>query len=340
MTTGDTSPSAALDPRVGTYLARRGTPQARVTALTGDASTRRYLRVEPEGGTASVLALYPEPFATDTLPFLNVARLFGRMGLPVPAVLDTAGDLGIVALEDLGDITLQAHLERIPRAEAIGWYERAVDLIAVLQQQGAVHASPAYLPYGLAFDEEKLTWELDFFVRHFLGAHRGIELDAAARQALAGEWQVLAGELAAERRVVCHRDYHSRNLMVHGGRLVMIDFQDARMGPDTYDLVSLLRDSYVRLPDPDVDRLIARFLAAPGRAPADAPAFRARFDLMAMQRNLKALGTFGYQVAVAGRPHYAESVPLTLAYVRENLGRQPRFGRLHELLAAHLPELR
>ena len=197
----------------------------------------------------------------------------------------------------------------------------------MLQQGGAAHASPAFLPYGLAFDVEKLTWELDFFVRYFLEAHRGASLDTAERQALDEEWHALAAALAAEPRVVCHRDYHSRNLMVHDGRLVMIDFQDARMGPDTYDLVSLLRDSYVRLPEADVDGLIARFLAGPDRPPVDAGGFRARFDLMAMQRNLKALGTFGYQVAVAGRAAvHRVRCPRTLAYVRENLGRSSRSG--------------
>src|SRR6185295_6505679 len=101
--------------------------------------------------------------------------------------------------------------------------------------------------------------------------------------------------LAAEPRVLCHRDYHSRNLMVRGRELYIIDFQDARQGPDTYDLVSLLRDSYVDLADGVVNDLIAYFLAITQRPPGPAGEFRRRFDLMALQRNLKALGTFGFQ---------------------------------------------
>jgi hypothetical protein len=132
--------------------------------------------------------------------------------------------------------------------------------------------------------------------------------------------------------------------MVHEGRLMMIDFQDARMGPDTYDLVSLLRDCYVTLPDDMVARLIERFLSpspvARGPRPDTAAAlFRRRFDLMAMQRHLKALGTFGYQVAVRGKLQYAGSIPRTLGYVRENAARNPRFGRLREILAGYLPEV-
>ncbi|HVC18482.1 MAG TPA: phosphotransferase [Vicinamibacterales bacterium] len=339
MSTHDPHAAPAPDPRVAAYLTRRGLQGASASWLAGDASDRRYVRVEAAGGRPIVLAVHAEPFDPAALPFLNVARLFGAIGLRIPAVLDTAGDLGIVALEDLGDVTLQAHLGGCRPAEVAPWYREAVDLLLALQQGGRAQASDAFLPYRLTFDVEKLTWELDFFVRHFLEAHRRAALRPAERDALAAEWRQIAGELAAEPRVLCHRDYHSRNLMVHDGRLVLIDFQDARMGPDTYDLVSLLRDSYVRLPDEEVDRAIARFQAAVG-GPPDAREFRRRFDLMAVQRNLKALGTFGYQVAVRGRRQYAESIPRTLEYVRTNLERYARFGRLRDLLAAHLAELR
>ena len=123
-----------------------------------------------------------------------------------------------------------------------------------------------YLPYGIAFDVEKLTWELDFFIKHFLEAYRGVVHRRRPRAtALRAEFAALVDELAAEPRVLCHRDYHSRNLMLHDDRLYIIDFQDARMGPDTYDLVSLLRDSYVDLPEQTVDELIAYFLALKGQ---------------------------------------------------------------------------
>ena len=138
--------------------------------------------------------------------------------------------------------------------------------------------------------------------------------------------------------MLCHRDYHSRNLMVHDGGLFVIDFQDARMGPDTYDLASLLRDSYVDISERELDDLIAYFLALTGVA--DAAAFRRRFDLMAVQRNLKALGTFGYQTTARGNPVYIQYMPRTLHYARTNLERYPRFARLRELLARHVDELR
>ena len=108
--------------------------------------------------------------------------------------------------------------------------------------------------------------------------------------------------------MLCHRDYHSRNLMLHRDSLYIIDFQDARMGPDTYDLVSLLRDSYVDIVDREVDELIAYFLALKGRNQDDLE-FRRRFDVMALQRNLKALGTFGYQTIARRNTVYIQYMP-------------------------------
>jgi aminoglycoside/choline kinase family phosphotransferase len=125
--------------------------------------------------------------------------------------------------------------------------------------------------------------------------------------------------------------------MLHCGSLHIIDFQDARMGPDTYDPVSLLRDSYVDLTDRELDELIAYFLALKGIADADG--FRRRFDLMALQRNLKALGTFGYQTITRRNPVYIQYMPRTLRYARTNLEKYPRFARLREILAGHIDEL-
>ena len=161
--------------------------------------------------------------------------------------------------------------------------------------------------------------------------------DAAGRSLFE---RILAVNLA-EPKVFVHRDYHSRNLMLSDGSLYIIDFQDARMGPDTYDLASLLRDSYVDLTDREVDELIAYFLALQGRASEiEAEDFRPRFDLMALQRNLKALGTFGYQTIARSNTVYIQYIPRTLAYVQSNMARNERFGRLRDILARNIEELR
>jgi N-acetylmuramate 1-kinase len=286
-----------------------------------------------------VLSLHAAAFEFEKLPFVNVARLLSRMPVPIPAVLGHADDLGVLALEDLGDVTLQAHLGAATPADHAALYRQAVALIATLQRRGAELESPDYLPYTVAFDVEKLTWELDFFIKHFIEAYRGVVIAPAAREELRVQFAVVVAALAAEPRVLCHRDYHSRNLMLHDSQLYIIDFQDARMGPDTYDLASLLRDSYVDLPEPTVSELLAYFLALKGQS-GDQSAFRRRFDIMALQRNLKALGTFGYQTTARRNPVYIQYIPRTLRYVRDNLTNLPELARTRELLATHVEEFR
>jgi aminoglycoside/choline kinase family phosphotransferase len=334
-----TDDGADIRGRIGAFLSEHGLTGARVVPLTGDASDRRYFRILTAEDGSQVLAVHPGPIEFRSMPFVRVAELLSLLPVPVPAILSFSDALGIIGLEDLGDVTLQAHLGAATPAEHKALYRQAVTLIEALQRRGAEMASPEYPPYGIAFDAAKLTWELEFFAKNFLEGYRGVVLTAAARAALTDEFSTIVGELAAEPRVLCHRDYHSRNLMLHRDNLYIIDFQDARMGPDTYDLVSLLRDSYVDLPEDEVDDLIAFFLAL-RRGGGDPQEFRRRFDLMAVQRNLKALGTFGFQTLSRRNPVYIQYIPRTLNYVRANLQRYPRFGRLHELLAEHLEELR
>jgi aminoglycoside/choline kinase family phosphotransferase len=326
--------------RIDRYLKASGMAARapRIVPLTGDASDRRYFRVIMSGGDSMVLALHADAIEFDTLPFATVAALLAQVPLPVPAIFGHSDADGIIALQDLGDVTLQAHLGAASPEEHAALYREAVALVALLQRRGEELASEQHLPYRIAFDVEKLTWELDFFVRHFVEGYRGAALSAAERGVLTEEWATIASELASEPRVLCHRDYHSRNLMLHGGSLHIIDFQDARMGPDTYDLASLLRDSYVDLTDRELDELIAYFLALKGNP--DPQEFRRRFNLMAVQRNLKALGTFGYQTIARRNTVYIQYIPRTLRYLRNNLETYPRFGRLRDVLATHIEELR
>jgi hypothetical protein len=328
--------------RIATYLASVGLTGAKIVPLSGDASDRRYFRLLLRDDSPQVLAVHPGAIEFEKLPFVNVANLLSEMPVPVPRILGHSDELGIIALQDLGDVTLQAHLGAASPAQHDALYRQAVTFIDTLQRRGAELASSEYVPYGIAFDVEKLMWELQFFTKHFLEAYRGVQLTAAQREALAAEYASIVEELASEPRVLCHRDYHSRNLMLHDGSLYIIDFQDARMGPDTYDLVSLLRDSYVDFTEAQVQSLIAFFLALrEGRqASSDPEEFRRRFDLMALQRNLKALGTFGFQTTSRHNTVYIQYIPRTLNFARGNLVRHPRFARLRERLAEHLEELR
>jgi N-acetylmuramate 1-kinase len=319
-----------VEPRLAHYLSDKKIDAQSVVPLTGDASDRRYFRVLRKKAKPIVLALHSGPIDFDSMPFVAVAKLLAAVPLPVPRILHHSNELGVLGLEDLGDVTLQANLGAASPSEHAALYREAVTLIVRMQQRGNTLRSDHYPPYRIAFDVEKLTWELEFFVKHYLLGYKGAILADEERGLLRREWSAIVEELAAEQRVLCHRDYHSRNLMLHRSQLYMIDFQDARMGPDTYDLASLLRDSYVDLSAPQVDELIAFFLALKGAGGLDE--FRRRFDLMAVQRNLKALGTFGYMTTARNNTVYIQYIPRTLAYVKANLAKYPRFERLRGLL--------
>ena len=318
------------------YLADRNRPAAQVTPLSGDASTRRYFRIVDEGATF-VLALYPEPFDPENLTFLGMRELLDGYGLAVPAIVDVDGPRGVVLQEDLGDRTLQEALKEVSATRHQELYREAIDDVASLQRK-ALEGSQGADCFRIAFDIEKLTWELHYFLMHFVEGHRQCELTVEDRASLSEAFHVLCQEIASWPRVLCHRDFHSRNLMLHRDRLFWIDFQDARMGPATYDLASLLRDAYVDVPEEMSEELAERFRqrAVPGEAREQ---FRRRFELMAVQRTLKALGTFGYMATVRGNPVYLPYMPRTLSHARHILSRYPELERLWRTLARHIEEL-
>ena len=333
-----TDPSPAVDSpesRARAWLRSVGLPPAtRLERLAADASDRRFVRVVPPGAPSRVLVVHERPFDPETLPLIRVAELFRQLPVPVPAIHGTHAALGIVVVEDLGDTMLEDAAATLPAVERGARYREAVEIVAAIQQGGRRLAGSGAGPFGLAFDVAKLTQELQFFVEHFVAGFRGQALTAPAQRALDEEFRALASAMAAEPRVLCHRDFHSRNLMLHRDRLHVIDFQDARMGPDTYDLVSLLRDAYVKLEAAEVDGLLTHYQAVAGVH--DGTALRRRFVRTTVQRALKALGTFGYQIGVRRNSRYRDAIPRTLAYARDAIGRAPEQRRLGELLGTVL----
>lgn len=303
--------------------------------LAGDASTRRFYRVSRGNGTA-VSMRYGHALDAGGDAFLAVAGYLRRLGLPVPEVLEVRREEGTILLEDLGDVMLEdACREERPERRAL--YEEAIDLLVTLQAGGRERPDPACPAFHILHDEAKLLFELRFFREHFLEGLRGWrdEAQGAELEQLLGE---LAARVAAYPRALCHRDYHSRNLMVGedappGRRLRLIDFQDARMGPRLYDVASLLFDSYVTLDPADIELLFGRF------AGSEAAAWRDELRMTAAQRNLKALGTFGYQVHVRGKERYRDAIPRTLEHLRAGLGEEGIGGALRARLLPFLPEL-
>jgi aminoglycoside/choline kinase family phosphotransferase len=303
--------------------------------------------------------------------FVSVQRYLRSLGVRVPDILafhedDPQG--GLMVLEDLGDETLERAVLRAQaqpeeagpeRAGGLGGrassapparttppgplYERAIDALARLRAAAERRPDPSCVAFGRRFDRDLYLWELEHFVEWGLEAWKGGRLSPSEREEVSRHFEAIAGALDAEPKGFTHRDYQSRNLMVlPGGEQAVIDFQDALLGPRQYDLVALLRDSYVELPPDLVERMLRRWLdrfaEAGGPRLAYAP-FRGVFDLLTVQRKLKDAGRFVYIDRVKKNPDFLRSIPASLRYVSEAFARRPDLGGLRAILARHVPEL-
>jgi aminoglycoside/choline kinase family phosphotransferase len=291
--------------------------EVRFQALTPDASTRKYYRVFSGAGAAEtfIISLYPAPFNAHDNSFVDVSQLFERAGLPVPRILDVADTDGIILQEDLGDTSLAKWLcaarDDSDAISAESMLRRAIELIAQIQATTQTAYEMNSVSSRLAFDEDKLSWELNYFFDHFFGSLKQKQFEPHEADAIKLDLQAIASELAARPRVLTHRDYHGMNLMVDPqGALRIIDHQDARMGPATYDLVPLLVERRLKPADEAwVEDHQAFFLSARaklGLPDIDPEELKYEFHLMTAQRQLKAIGTFSYQTAVVGRGEFYE----------------------------------
>ena len=309
------------DPRVVEFVHRRFGEAARVAKLEGDASDRRFFRLQAPGLTSLILMVHAEPFEVETLPFFLHARFLHEIGAAVPQIVASYPADGILVVQDLGDDTMQKHLDRCDAQRRRFLYLQAVQMIASLQRDGTRALTPDLPAATTALDAQRLLWELEFFRTHYIEGLLGAPLTQGQSDALSAWFETLAKEVAGYPSVLCHRDFHSRNLMVKGDRLFMVDFQDARRGPYTYDLASLLRDSYVRLPEDLVEEMIRFFREATLDARPESD-FRRAFARTCLQRNIKALGTFASQAMLRGNRGYLRYIPPTLDSVRARLGEE------------------
>ena len=312
-----------------------GTSAFRIEPASEDASFRRYFRVRT--GSLTRIAMDAPPPMEDCRPFVSVLGLLRGAGVNAPRLHAADVERGFLLLDDLGSV---CYLDVIEEGNADALYADALDALLAMQCGIGRGGVPPY-------DERRLRDELHLFPHWFLAQHLGIELDEALSRALRDTFEALVRACVEQPRVFVHRDYHSRNLMYLGSRHPegesgghsegdpggspagnpgVIDFQDAVDGPITYDLVSLLRDVYVRWPEDRVagwvgayhDRAVARGLVDVGRAQ-----FRRWFDLTGVQRHLKIAGIFARLWHRDGKPRYLDDLPLTLSYLAQVAPRHP-----------------
>lgn len=313
---------------------RLGTDNFTLEPASGDASFRRYFRVG--GGETSFIAMDAPPGKEDTAAFLAVARTLGELGLNVPKVLDADTAQGYLLLTDLGS---RLYLDALNEESVERLYGDALGALMVIQACGP--RDDSLPPYS-----RELLWnEMGLFRDWLVGRHLGLTLSETEQAMLEQAFRALAASALEQPMVCVHRDYHSRNLMVTGhNNPGILDFQDAVVGPVTYDLVSLLRDCYIAWPRSQVEDWALGYyeLAVQSgvlRAEHEADFLR-WFDLMGVQRHLKASGIFARLNARDGKPGYLKDIPRTLGYITEVSARYPELAGLGDFIAERvLPPL-
>ena len=299
----------------------------RLIPASGDASFRRYFRTRADELSWVVMDAPP---ATENLQaFLDVANLMHEAGVTVPGVRAADPDQGFAVLSDLGS---RHYLEALAADDADRLYRDAI--AALVRLQAGIDATGCRRP---VYDAALLQRELGIFSDWFLGRLLGIPQDGRAVSLLESVSRTLVTSALEQPRVFVHRDYHSRNLMVcASGNPGILDFQDAVVGPISYDLVSLLRDCYVAWPEPRVERwrqaYVEQAIARDLLAAADVPRFERWFDLMGMQRHLKAVGIFARLKLRDGKGGYLKDIPRTLGYVDTVCAKYPELAEFGAFL--------
>jgi aminoglycoside/choline kinase family phosphotransferase len=321
--------------------------------LKGDASYRSYYRLNAGAGARFVLMQWDPALTTKAeeiakgdapaeFPFLNVQRYLHSRGIRVPAVVLASVRDGLILLQDLGDVTMETALAGKSPLERRAMYDEAVRNLVAVQTAGERDPDPSCIAFTRSFDRDLYLWEFNHYVEYGIEARSGRKVPAADRAVMDDWFGRLGGELDAIPKGFTHRDYQSRNLMAFGGAWCLIDFQDALMGPPQYDLVALLKDSYVSIPEDDAQHLVQLFLSERKKAglPLDEHAFWRGFKVQTIQRKLKDAGRFVFIDRVKENPSFLPHIPQSFEYVRRYLSEMEDLKELYQLLCRYTPELR
>lgn len=304
-------------------LSARGEGYEGWQPLAGDAGFRRYFRLEK----LPYLAVYAPPASENSLLFCSIARFLHQQGLAVPEIMGADFTRGFLLVSDLGEELYAAHLSE---DHVDGLYGEAINTLLQLQQTQPPEALLA------AYNAQAMRRELDLFTQWFVTELLQYSLNGDEQALLTRTFNQLEQALAKQPQVVVHRDFHSRNLIfrqTQQGRLLppgLIDFQDALIGPASYDLVSLLKDCYLDWPKSQV-RSWALAYYQQAQHQGIWPRLREgefiqAFDWMGLQRHLKVLGIFARLSLRDGKHTYLNDLPRVLAYTLDVLGQYPTFA--------------
>lgn len=319
-----------LDPFLKNYFKES---EFRVLPLAGDASSRKYYRVIR--GQDSWVLMSWEPFDKNKYPFLSVLTHFHKNQVHVPEVVSYSEKDGLVLLEDLGDLTLERKFwENQSQEMALPYYRQAIDELIKIHFHSTLDRSPC-TAFDIEFDTEKLLWEMKYGLDNLILGVCRFDMSETAKNSMIEVFRGLCEVLHQEPKFIAHRDYHSRNLMIKLDTMRVIDFQDARMGPMQYDLVSLLRDSYVNMSDTMAQALLEDYLTK-AREFLPRGFSREHFDyiyeLQTIQRCFKACGSFASFYNQRKDTRYLKYISHTLKRVLKSLGEFPQYKPFSDLL--------
>ena len=285
-----------------------------IVTLTPDASIREYFRVDWNDSTA-IACVYPEAFIDKEQNYLDVTNLFLVSRLPVAKIYDFNENLGVIIQEDFGDTILRDVLLNSDKEKREELLNEAISIIAQIQAATSKAFEMNSIASRLKFDAEKLGWELNFFKTHYFETFCKSKLSQTDDNALTEEFAELVRELSAKAEVLCHRDFHAANLMIDKeNRLRIIDQQDARIGTASYDLVSLLLDRVLEIPEyiwlEEKKRFFLSEREKLGLETIESGEFEEEFRLQTIQRCLKAIGTFSFQSVNRGKTYFIQYLSL------------------------------
>ena len=310
-----------------------------VFSLAGDASNRRYYRIV-ENEHSWVLMQW-EPFIDNNeYPFLSVLNHFQRSQVHVPIVKAKSPAEGMVLLEDLGDLTLERKFwENQTQEPSLPFYKLAMDELIKIHYASTADRKSECTAFHVEFDVAKLLWEMNYARKHLLETFCGLNLTSVEHAVLDKTFTHICEALHKEPKFIAHRDYHSRNLMLKHGKMRVIDFQDARLGAIQYDLVSLLKDSYVDLNPEITESLIQYYLESraeiKGLPAINREQFQRTYELQSIQRCFKACGSFASFYNSRTDTRYLKYLAGTVKKVRESLILFPEYQDFLNLLATH-----
>lgn len=301
--------------------------------LAGDASARKYYRIIHDQNTY-VLMVW-EPFQAEKYPFLNVLNHFQKNQIQVPTVIAVSEILGVILLEDLGDLTLERKFwENSNQESSWPFYQMALDQIIKIHEEATLSPLPT-IAKEIEFDVAKYTWELNYAKENLIEGVLKHSLSEKTASELKNIFHDISEKLYSEPKVICHRDYHSRNLMIKLNKMYLIDFQDARLGPSQYDLVSLVKDSYVDISDTYADKLIQYYLEQRNfieNYKQSKDQFYYIYELQSVQRCFKACGSFASFMNQRQDKRYLKYLTGTVKKVFRSLGHFPEYKLLSDLL--------